>query len=671
MVKIKKNSIRFIFDKYNTGNQLSLMLDNLKGELDWRGVVKKIKGEFGVFIIKKKIKGKWGELYAPLQEEDVTLSDFGDKIQETLISEEIVEDDLINNSPLDQQMSKNGKQTDEYGELTNELVEAMYENKKNIQKMTRRKSRAKSLVKNFKNIMNKYGNQSRKHLGKKSNNASNRRIGEKTSSDMESFLQNENQVSSKNDIYNGTVPKVRSKFGCKSSDQLENVPHSRSLSKSKTGKVRLSHLMNPNSSGKNFIGRDKSKEEAKTGLISEKKDTEKKMNGNENGKGKGGDFKVLTMDELMQREHPSSTNRNHLKKRRKSNLKLISEISSEPYLLRKKNPFKKSQHMNSANLLPEIGDEQMQRLEDDLQRHKDKFLSNNIQNRQSIYHQQMSKNYLENLQKSRKSIRGIDMLTNAYRRITKKQIQKQKERKLENSPSILEELKIEISNDFPIIQNSSVDISSKNVNLPVKSQVSSKSHRVLRNQVRRKMNKSNPRSRNNFNKRLRNIEKSFKPKSVPKQSGIRSLSRAYANKNKSKKNKSIVFTKPKNNKRKVKPKGASKSAVHHRSRSNLKRSKIETSKMRNDQLQKIYQQVSGKKQEILDTFAGLSLDMGWIHKQCRHMNLSSSEGVVKFLEVQNRLIVKLATKLRKEKNSRYRVEQQCQKMMEKFSKKLD
>jgi hypothetical protein len=541
-------------------------------------------------------------------------------------------------------------------------VEAMSEKKIMIQKMSRRKSRAKSLVKNFKNIMSKYGNQSRKQLGKRSNNTSNKRIGEKTSSDMESFLQAENQVSGGKDIYNGTVPKITSRFGCKSSDQIEKINETRSISRSKTGKVRLSKLMTRNSSGKKLLGRDKSKEEAKTGLISEKKDTEKKMNGT----GKG-DFKVLTMDELMRREQPSSISQ---KKRRKSNLKLISEISSEPYLHKKKNLFKLSNNMSSADQLSEIGHEQMKQLELDLQNHKDKFLSNNIQNRKSIYHQQMSKNYLQNLQKSRKSITGIDMLTNAYRRITRKKVEKEERKKLENSPSILEELEIEISNEYPLVQNSSIDPSSKNINLPVKPQIASKSHRVLRNQNRRKMNKSNPRARNNFNKQLRNIEKNFKPKSVPKKSGIRSLSRAYGNKNQSKKDKSIVFTKPRNNKRRVKPKGASKSAVHNRTRSQLKKSKIETSKSKNDQLQKIFQQVSGKKQEILDTFAGLSLDMGWIHKQCRHMNLNSSDGVVKFLEVQNRLIVKLATKLRKEKNSRYRVEQQCQKMMEKFSKKL-
>jgi hypothetical protein len=71
-----------------------------------------------------------------------------------------------------------------------------------------------------------------------------------------------------------------------------------------------------------------------------------------------------------------------------------------------------------------------------------------------------------------------------------------------------------------------------------------------------------------------------------------------------------------------------------------------------------------KRQEILDTFASLNLDMAWIHRQCKYIDLHSTEGVLKFFELQNRLIKKLATKLRKEKNSRFVVEKQCEEMMD-------
>lgn len=80
--------------------------------------------------------------------------------------------------------------------------------------------------------------------------------------------------------------------------------------------------------------------------------------------------------------------------------------------------------------------------------------------------------------------------------------------------------------------------------------------------------------------------------------------------------------------------------------------------------------VKAKKQEIMDTFAALNLDMGWIHKQSRNVDLDTGKGLMHFFELQNRLIVKLATKLRKEKNSRYEVEKQCQTMVDKFSKKI-
>lgn len=75
-----------------------------------------------------------------------------------------------------------------------------------------------------------------------------------------------------------------------------------------------------------------------------------------------------------------------------------------------------------------------------------------------------------------------------------------------------------------------------------------------------------------------------------------------------------------------------------------------------------------KRGQILDTFAQLNLDMAWVHRQCRYIDLHSTQGVLKFFELQNRLIVKLATKLRKEKNARYKVERQCDKMMDNFKR---
>ena len=664
MVKVKNNRVSFVFDKYNSSNPLSLVMDNLNGQLDWKGIVKKIKGEFGIFIIKKKVKGKWGNLYAIQQEEDLTVSDIGEKVQTVLLSEE--EPVPLMEEPA--QSKGNSRNQKEYGELTSELVEAMYDNKKVANKMTRRKSRAKSLVKNFKNIMSRYGNQSRKQLSRKdrSNFGSNRPQGERTVSEMESFLQAENQASSEGSPNIGTIPK--SKFGFKSSDQLEKNK-SRSVSRSRTGNLRLSQ-MNGHPSGR------KNKEEAKTGLISEKRETNKKAN--MKVRDKMGDFKVLTIEDIMRREKtsPFRVGKNGNKNGRdKPKLKLMSEINSDPYLNVSKNPFIREDQGNPGERSrSRVTPEEVHLLESQLKKHKEKFLSSkNLfgKNRKSIYHQQMSKNYIDNLKKSRKSIRSIDALTNAYRRITQKRAKKIENRKLENSPSILEELEIEFSNEQPLIQNSSVVQSNPNNNLPIKSHVASKSHRNVRARKGiQRVNKSNPKLRNGVRRQIRNIENTFKTKSVPKKNVIRSLSKPYTNKKNPKKGSSIVFTKPRNNKKKVQRKVTSKSAVHNRKRSHLTKNKPEMKSNATEDLQKIYGMVSGKKQEILDTFAGLSLDMGWVHKQCRHMDLESSEGVVGFLELQNRLIIKLATKLRKEKNSRYKVEQQCQNMFEKLSHKL-
>ena len=84
----------------------------------------------------------------------------------------------------------------------------------------------------------------------------------------------------------------------------------------------------------------------------------------------------------------------------------------------------------------------------------------------------------------------------------------------------------------------------------------------------------------------------------------------------------------------------------------------------------ISQKLREKRAEILDTFAQLNLDMAWVHRQCRYIDLHSTQGVLKFFELQNRLVVKLATKLRKEKNARFKVEKQCEKMVDSLKKDL-
>ena len=51
-----------MMDRFTRSKHLTWVSPKLYGELDWRGVNKKIRGDFGIFILKKKSAGKWPRL---------------------------------------------------------------------------------------------------------------------------------------------------------------------------------------------------------------------------------------------------------------------------------------------------------------------------------------------------------------------------------------------------------------------------------------------------------------------------------------------------------------------------------------------------------------------------------------------------------------------------------
>ena len=62
LVKVGSRRVRIVMDRFTRSKDLTWLSPKLYGELDWRGVNKKIRGDFGIFILKKKRAGKWPRL---------------------------------------------------------------------------------------------------------------------------------------------------------------------------------------------------------------------------------------------------------------------------------------------------------------------------------------------------------------------------------------------------------------------------------------------------------------------------------------------------------------------------------------------------------------------------------------------------------------------------------
>lgn len=183
-----------------------------------------------------------------------------------------------------------------------------------------------------------------------------------------------------------------------------------------------------------------------------------------------------------------------------------------------------------------------------------------------------------------------------------------------------------------------------------------------RNANRNRKNQSKHRSFNPYDSSL-----GLKKKKLPKKSPRDILQEAREKERENKKNKLKNNGNIKSNKVKQISQSMPRGPTRSKSRPYTYR---ETPLYPEEEMRIITEGVKGRKQEIMDTFAALNLDMAWVHKQSRNVDLDTGKGLLHFFDLQNRLIVKLATKLRKEKNSRYHVEKQCQTMVDKFSKKI-
>jgi hypothetical protein len=570
-VKIKNNSIKFLFDKYNQHSQLKLELVDLFANLDIKGITKKISNQFAIFLIKKPAPYiKWTSLYKTEQEVENNQQD---------------EDEINTEEDILCEQNDNVKElTDNMGFLTNELVDAVCTETPG-KKIDRRQSRTKSLAKNIKSIMSKYGqNRSKRRINKEGDQSQTTSkkeevINNKKQKELESFLLVEERLGSKTPESHTNESPFR--FGSRSTELIN----------------RPSMLLKPTNHTIAQINKYKHFKSS-TNITTKKKSPSKNKQ----------DFKVLTIDELIERQKQE-----------------------------KANPFKK-QTTNETSIQSPV-----------------------------INHNQMNPNMFDKLKKSRKSITTFDMLSFA-------------KRNLESKKKLLQKANNAAKQASPEIAKKKVSHSSKPSSkppLPISSISKIKSQRVL--QQRRKIPlKKSYYSNNSVQKSLTNIKKSITPaksykkasysqSKVPQQ---KSRSRAYVG-NKS----SVVFTKPKVNKKvpQQRPKKMSQKSpqYNYKSKSRATQKKMSISRVNYQQeLESVCDGVKAKQQEIFDSFAKLSLDMGWIHKQCRNMDLKRGKGVLEFVEMQNRLIIKLAEKLKKEKTSRYRVEQQCQHMMQKFTKKI-
>ena len=656
MVKIQDRTVRFTFDKYNSGKSLSLELTNLTDQLDWKGLAKKIKGEFGVFIIKKKKPKKWKELFRQqdLQDNSAEMENkiYNNKNKD--IKTSLLSQDHQNN----QNISKKNKG---FGMLTNELVEAMYSDKR-LKRMERKQSRAKSLVKNIKNILGRYGDKSRKSVLKsESLMTTGAKIGDRTKLELESFMKAEQEIGHQNGRNVGPL----SKFASNSSDKaMKGRRNSPSIKLSNTEKI----LLGNKTDGFQF------RREEENSASPEKID----KRSNNQFKNSGKDFKVLTIEDIMQREDRKSRRNSGSPGNRRNHWKASPKdsspkwVKSNPFLSKSKDMLVRKTSHKSENLKDKVND-----LAENLKKHKSKIKSQtDVFKRRSILHKEMSLHKLQQLKQSRKSIRRIDYLTQAYgrnSRLSRNHSAKKSNFKTEANNN--HKFEIEVSTDFmgPMASNSSKP-SNRN-NLPIRNKHTVKSQKINRLHKKARNTKSGifAPTFNKAHQKLRSIEKSIQ-KSKSK-GPDRSKSRPYQNKNSS-----IVFTKRRPNKqvkRNIRGKSKSKSKVKHISKKNIRkvtptiRRKISTRRNYKLEVEAISDGVTEKKEEIMDTFASLSLDMTWVHNQCRNIDLDTSDGILRFFELQNRLIVKLSTKLRKEKNSRYKVEKQCQVMMEKFTRKLN
>ena len=285
--------------------------------------------------------------------------------------------------------------------------------------------------------------------------------------------------------------------------------------------------------------------------------------------------------------------------------------------------------------------------------HQNKEITSKQTPLEGIGHKEKSHQELQELKMSRKSVKNIEGLANALMEM-ESQKDLHKESFVENFPSNLPskgDNQIQFGSRMVSRNNSEQDeIEIKSNLVSIKSELKSPKNVFFENEK--------PQTKSNIDlKKEQNVMERSKSRPIPKANGF------YEKKIKKKsiRSKSTIRPGPRSRLAKTE-RGLSQNL------SNLAPHTVVSYDGPNVSI--VSQKLREKRGEILDTFAQLNLDMAWVHRQCRYIDLHSTQGVLKFFELQNRLIVKLATKLRKEKNSRFKVEKQCEKMMDNFKKDL-
>jgi hypothetical protein len=294
--------------------------------------------------------------------------------------------------------------------------------------------------------------------------------------------------------------------------------------------------------------------------------------------------------------------------------------------------------------------------------HQQKEITSVPQDLDETTHREKSYQELEKLKMSRKSVKNIEGLANA---LIEQESQRElgKESFVENFPS---NMPSNMPSNFPSNKDNQIVFGSKVVsrNNSEVDEVDVKSNLVSIQSESKQLNNvffENSRPQTKSNIELKDLEQTGLERSKSRPIKKRPMFMEKKSKNKAMRSKSTL-------------RGGARSTITKTDRglsqnlSNLAAQTVMSYDGPNVSVVSL--KLREKRGEILDTFAQLNLDMAWVHRQCRYIDLHSTQGVLKFFELQNRLIVKLATKLRKEKNARFKVEKQCEKMMDNFKKDL-
>ena len=635
-IKINGQHVKFCFNKYQVGRQINFEIKNLYGALDSKIVSKNYKSNFATFTFKKQNAEKWSKLYS---DKPIELSNNKSKSKSRnqqpnkpnfadIYQKKDHLKDLKKFNSINKNKARNTRyMTEEEDEDVMNMVPEE-QNEGSERSLNVGKREINQMEENINNILNKFDLLDRNKI------------------DEESFLKNEkgiknNYLKKENEKNNNTQ---KTKLYQNKNAKETNTYKSRYIQKSQDKKTkRKTHSSNKNSNPSSASGRNKSSNTAKN-----------YYNNEENNK---------TTNNINNSSRYDNLNNDPFKKKYKNswlnNDKADSRETNSEYQT-PKNISQKAFKDISGNDLMTI--DEIMALDNKEKTNNNKKVPKKSRSRNSIDENQKNKYKFGTMTTKEGQINRMMDLEKKY--VTEDHHQPKSHveiEKLKISRKSNDQIDISIDkgNDFP--KDSFVGLPSQNNSRPPSEPINENSMRV-----KKLINVQSDLKRPPSNV----FQEPFKPQTQSQ------LELCTAN---------STNPKPFIIKKEV-PKTTKSTRSRTAFKSTLGRSVNKTDRGLSQNLSNLAAntvvsydgpnvsvvslKLREKREEILDTFASLNLDMAWIHRQCKYIDLHTTEGVLKFFELQNRLINKLATKLRKEKNSRFIVEKQCEEMMDKIKSGL-